>query len=241
MKKDSKTRKYIFEYKMGIITILSLVLFIVPVIITGFLFDFELDISFSDSSSFFIKYFLFFIAVFLWMVLHEIIHGVFYQINGAKSENITYGVVLEKGIFFCKCGEFISRKNILMSVIAPFIIIGVITYIISIITNSFLLLVLSIFNISGAAGDLMVFFFFLKQKKDIRFKELGDSTTFCLETSDDLSNKKYWGVKLKEEVMDDTKINEINGKKINISKPSKYILIGFLIFMALFLIIGFFL
>ena len=30
---------------MGVITILSLVLFIVPVIITGFLFDFELDIS----------------------------------------------------------------------------------------------------------------------------------------------------------------------------------------------------
>ena len=53
MKKDKKLKKYIFEYKMGVITILSLVLFIVPVIITGFLFNFEIELSFSDSSSFF--------------------------------------------------------------------------------------------------------------------------------------------------------------------------------------------
>lgn len=236
MKKDKKTNKYIFEYKMGFITLVSLILFLLPIFLLE-IFPLKIDMESIFESMTMSEMVLAFLMLFLWMVLHEIIHGTFYQINGAKSENIKYGVALEKGIFYCKCGEFISKKNILMSVIAPFVLIGVVTYIIGIALNSWLLLFLSIVNISGAAGDITMFLFFIKQDKDLRFKELGDSTTFCLETKDDLSDKKFLGVKLKKIVETDNEIWEEKCKKITISKASLIILLVFSIFLLIPLIL----
>lgn len=233
--KDKKVKTYIVEYNMVYIMILSVVLLIIPVLMTwayyrftSASFDFNLD-----NLSGFVSYTLLFVLMILWMVLHEIIHGIAYQVNGAKKENITFGVALEKGIFYCKCGEFINKKNIIISLLSPFILIGVITLIIGYLINSFTLIFLSIVNISGAAGDLAMFGFFIKQDKDLRFKELGDSTTFCLKTKDDLSNKKFISVRIKKVVTDEKEIEEEKSKKINITKASWAILIVFILLIVL--------
>lgn len=234
-KDDQKVNTYIFKYRMGFVFIMSFVLLALPIIptwlyykLTGIspnipLAEGEMDMALL----------IFFILLFGWCAIHEIIHGIAYQVNGAKSENITFGVALEKGIFYCKCGEFIDKKNIIVSLLSPFVIIGVITLIIGWLINSMLLIGLSIFNISGAAGDLVMFGFFIKQDKDLRFKELGDSTTFCLKTKDDLSKKKFLSVKLDKIVTDDKEIEEEKSKKVTITKASW----GFLIFFAIITII----
>ena len=233
--KDKKVKTYIVEYNMVYIMILSVVLLIIPVLMTWAYFKFtsaSFDFNF-DNLSGFVSYTLLFVLMILWMVLHEIIHGIAYQVNGAKKENITFGVALEKGIFYCKCGEFINKKNIIISLLSPFILIGVITLIIGYLINSFTLIFLSIVNISGAAGDLAMFGFFIKQDKDLRFKELGDSTTFCLKTKDDLSNKKFISVRIKKVVTDEKEIEEEKSKKINITKASWAILIVFILLIVL--------
>lgn len=233
--KDKKVKTYIVEYNMVYIMILSVVLLIIPVLMTWAYYRFtsaSFDFNF-DNLSGFVSYTLLFVLMILWMVLHEIIHGIAYQVNGAKKENITFGVALEKGIFYCKCGEFINKKNIIISLLSPFILIGVITLIIGYLINSFTLIFLSIVNISGAAGDLAMFGFFIKQDKDLRFKELGDSTTFCLKTKDDLSNKKFISVRIKKVVTDEKEIEEEKSKKINITKASWVILIVFILLIVL--------
>ncbi len=233
--KEKKINTYIFEYKMGFIMILSFVLLIIPILITWAYYKFtnaHLNINIDEPSSI-IYSVLLFILMFLWMILHEIIHGIAYHVNGAKKENITFGAALEKGIFYCKCGEFINKKNIIISLLSPFILIGVITLIIGYLINSFVLIFLSIVNISGAAGDLAMYSFFIKQDKDIQFKELGDSTTFCLKTKDDLSKKKYLSVKLKKVVTDEKDIIEEKSKKLTISKASWILLIVIIIIILL--------
>lgn len=238
MKKDKKTKKYIFEYDMNFITIVSVILLVLPCFILVFVplkkNFFDIFEQITTSSFVFVMIF-----VLLWMVLHEIIHGLSYQINGANSKNVKYGVVLEKGIFYCKCGEFINKKNIMISLMAPFVLIGVVTYIIGIIINSWFLIFLSISNISGAAGDITMFFFFLKRDKNLKFMEVGDTTTFCLETKEDLSNKKFFGVKLKKEIDDLSELKEKNTGKISITKASIIILLCFLIFMLFLTLLEF--
>lgn len=233
--KDKKVKTYIVEYNMVYIMILSVVLLIIPVLMTWAYYRFtSASVDFNlDNLSGVVSYTLLFVLMILWMVLHEIIHGIAYQVNGAKKENITFGVALEKGIFYCKCGEFINKKNIIISLLSPFILIGVITLIIGYLINSFTLIFLSIVNISGAAGDLAMFGFFIKQDKDLRFKELGDSTTFCLKTKDDLSNKKFISVRIKKVVTDEKEIEEEKSKKINITKASWVILIVFILLIVL--------
>ena len=48
----------------------------------------------------------------LMFIVHELLHAVGFRFFGkAKSKNITYGVNLEKGVFYCTCKEEISKKG----------------------------------------------------------------------------------------------------------------------------------
>lgn len=238
MAKEKDKKIYIIDYDLTFINIFSIVILGITILITFGLYTLKglnMEDVFLTISP--LEITICIILMFGWLVLHEIIHGLFYLINGAHKEYITYGAALEKGIFYCKCGEFVDKKNIMMSVIAPFTIIGVITYIIGFIINSPLLLILSIINICGASGDLTVFAFFVKRNKDIRFKELEDSTKFCLETTEDLTNQKFIGLKVTKVVEDPKEIEEAKRPLITVTKPSKVILIIFLIIVILNIIL----
>lgn len=175
--------------------VLSFLLLIIAIGITGVIIVlFKLPNNFSiyvEDNNLSFYFGIFFIIMIFWMVLHEIIHGIAYQVMGAKNENIVFGARIEKGVFYCKCKEYIDKKCIMVSLISPFILIGVVTYIIGFIIKSPLLIILSIINISGASGDLMMFSFFLKQDNDVEFKELGFSSPFVLRTSKNLNEKIF--------------------------------------------------
>lgn len=243
MEKNNK-KEFVLEYDMMFVNVLSIVIMIICGLVTVLIlklgnFNLEEILILEDESKFWFMYMVFFGVLILWMVLHEIIHYVAYQVGGAKGENLVFGVSLENGVFYCKCKEYISKKCIMLSLLSPFILIGIVTYIIGFLIKSPSLVLLSIFNISGASGDLMMFFFFLKQKDDIEFKELGFSSPFCLRTSDDLINKKFLGIKTIREPKSEAEINEGKEKKITISKFSMGCLVVFVLLFVFSLVMLF--
>lgn len=194
----SKKKYYLYKIKLTELNILSLLLLVLFVLITIWLYG---PIDVNDNS-----FFICFAFMVPYLILHEVIHAIFYSLNGAKYKNITFGVHLEKGVLCCLCKQRISKKGILMSLLAPFMLIGVITYIIGLLINDLPLIILSIINISGCAGDLMMFFGLSKIKK-FEYSEFDDPTSFGIYTSEDLSKTKllgleYVGVEDKLEIKD---------------------------------------
>lgn len=177
-----------------------------------------------------------FIIMILWLILHEVIHAIgFFVSRNVKWSNIVFGMFLEQGIFYCMCKQEINKKNILFSLMLPLIIIGVLTLIVGYILSNPLLVLLSIINISGCAGDIMMGFLMLKLPKDIKYLDLDDPTSFTIVSNSDLSDIKVLGIQLKQEgIYNKNKIFSKNKKKIEISKLS-YL---FLIFLFILLVIG---
>lgn len=209
---------YLFEMNMKSINILAviilLILFIVTPIINPSYSMIDIDLG------------LFLITVIPYFILHEIIHSIAYVLWGADFKKITYGAHLEKGILCCLCKQNISKRNVLASLLAPFIVIGVITYILGMVTSNNLLILLSIANMSGSAGDL-VMFYHLSYLKNFEFSEYDNPLAFGLYTSEDLSRKKRWGLNYIGEAH---QLEKTVTKKVTISKPS---LIFFLVILLL--------
>ena len=213
-------KKYFYEMdskKLNGISLLLLLIIVIITIVVGKLLNYSYDMDnfqFWVTSLLFIPYFIF----------HEILHSIGYVVNGAKFKNITYGMHLEKGILCCSCKQEIPKKCILWSLMYPFLFIGVITYIIGIIFNIQPLILLSIANISGCSGDLIMFFAFLKLK-NFRFFEYDNPIAFGIVTEEDMENKKMYALKRIEE----NNFKQTIGKKITISKTSLVLSIIYLI------------
>ena len=216
MKQEKKY--YIYEMNGVTLQIISVIFLIIMIFITFF---FSNEIIMTDKN-----FELIFLLIIPYLILHELLHSIAYVINGAKFKNITYGAHLEKGILCCLCKQNISKRNILISLLFPFVIIGVITYIIGTLTNNIVLIWLSILNISGCSADLIMFFELLKLK-DFEYSEYDNPVAFGLYTSKNLSKTKLFGLKY----IGETKALEKNNmKKISISKFS---IITFIIFIIL--------
>ena len=106
------------------------------------------------------------------------------------------------------------------SLVYPLLFIGIITYIIGIIYKIDILVILSIINISGCSGDLIMFFAFLKLKK-FKFFEYDNPLAFGITTEEDMENKKMPCLNRIEE--DDFK--QTVDKKVSVSKTSVVIMI----------------
>lgn len=215
-------KKYnLFEMKMKDINILCIIIVVILLIVTPIILP-----SYSTSDINFIQLLIFAIPYF---ILHEIIHSIAYVLCGANFKNVTYGAHLEKGILCCSCKQNITKFNILVSLLAPFIIIGIITYIIGIVISNNLLIFLSIMNIGGSSGDLIMFHS-LSRLKNFEFSEYDNPLAFGLYTDEDLNNKKLRGLKYIGRL--DTLEKNVT-KKITISKTS---IIFFIIILVLLII-----
>ena len=160
-----KKKYYIFEMDANMLNIMSLLLFIVLLTIS-FIIDKNLLIDSFNITN----YFLTLLLMLGYLCTHELLHSLAYVIYGANYKNITYGVALEKGVLYCLCKQNITKKNILHSLMYPLFFIGIITYIIALIYKIPTLFLLSIMNIGGSIGDIIMFMFIYKLK-DIEFSE----------------------------------------------------------------------
>lgn len=233
-KKEQKY--YVFNYNLGILNFLSLLLLVGLGIVTYYLYKWGFINSMFGSSS--AKWndfeFIFFIlGMFGWIILHEFIHGIMYYLNGAEWKNIVFGVELEKGVFCCLCKEEISRKNILISSISPCLIIGVITYVLGIVFHNMILILFSIMNIGSSIADIVLFLYLLKLPSDIKFREYDDATGFCIVSKSDIKDIKSYGLKLIDVFDDNKKISNDKYPKFYISKTSRIIVSLFLVVILL--------
>lgn len=175
----------------------------------------------------------FFILYFVWMFLHELLHGIGFSINkDINHKNIVYGAALEKGILYCMCKQEIKKKNIIISLLFPFTFIGIVTFFLGLIINNPTLQLLSLFNIIGSIGDLVMFFEFIKLP-EFNYLDLDDCTGFVLTIKKDLSKYKLFGIKLIEKGKYNNLEKAKNYKKINITKLSIY---TFIILIAILVI-----
>lgn len=211
-----KKKYYIFEMDMAWLQVISTILLIVLVILTYYI-----NPSFLSLNTFGIA----FIIMIPYMVLHELLHSLSYILNGAKFSNITYGMHLEKGILCCLCKQNISKRNILISLLTPFFMIGVITYIIGLITNNSVIVMLSIFNLSGCSGDLIMFYALLKLN-NFEFSEYDNPLAFGLYSSNDLSKNNMFGLNYIESV---ECLEKKDLKKVNITKSSIVIVLLYIL------------
>jgi len=162
----------------------------------------------------------FLVLYFLWMFLHELLHGMGFSINkNINHKNIIYGAALEKGILYCMCKQEIKKKNIIISLLFPFIFIGITTFFIGLALNNPILQLLSLFNIVGSIGDLVMFFDFIKLP-EFNYLDLDDCTGFVLTSKEDLSKYKLFGINLIEKGNYNKLEQAKNYKKINITKLS---------------------
>lgn len=168
-----------------------------------------------------------------WLLFHELLHSFSYMICGANFKNITYGISLEKSVLYCLCKQNISKKNILVSLLTPFFLIGIVTYILGTFLGNEILILLSILNISGSVGDLVMFFFIVKLK-EIEFSEFDNPLAFGIFTKENLEKEKAFGLRFMEKK---EALSRIDFQKVRISKLSILILIsllllcGFLLFL----------
>lgn len=227
MKEEKKY--HLFRVKLGTLNFVSILLLIIMILLTFFLTNIiDINISFELNNR---SLGILLITYILYISLHEIIHSISYVIHGADFSKITYGAHIEKGILCCLCKQNISRKNILNSLLYPLFYIGIITYIFGFIIKSPLLITLSVLNISGCAGDIIMFIYFIRLK-NFEYTEYDDPISFAIFTKEDLSTHKPFGLKYLE-AKEDIKRKDL--KKLSISKPS-FIIFPFLIMCSMILI-----
>ena len=188
---NKKKKYYIFSLNMLVLNIFS---FFLLLIFIGFSLIIDKNLFISSINYVFLpnKLIVSFCLIVGYMVLHELFHSLGYFLYGGKFKKIVYGIELEKGIFYCLCKQNINKRNILNSLFFPLFYIGIITYMISLIFEMPYLLILSIFNISGCAGDIMMFIFAWKLDNDIEFSEFDDSTSFAIYLIKDISKSNIF-------------------------------------------------
>lgn len=215
-------KAYVYKMNLGPANILSIVIIVLMFLITCLF-----KVNFYDFNN--MNSFILFIIMILYLWFHEILHGIGYIIGGTKSKNVSYGIELEKGIFYCMAYQELTKKNILISLQMPFMVIGVITYIISIVFNIPILAFLSSINICGASMDL-VMFYYISKLKNVTYSESGNSDEFVLISDEDLTKKKNIFLKIVDVKKYNKKDYEFSDfKRFRITKKSIIILVLFLL------------
>lgn len=228
MNKEKNKKYYTYTLNMTILNILAIILFIIVSLVVVIIERGDQYIIKPPSLTLFG-------LMIIWLIIHEILHGLAFSIfKEVDKKNITFGMYLEKGVFYCMCKQNISKKVILTSLLFPFTIIGLITLIIGMNINNYELVFLSILNITGSIGDLIMTIYFLKCPKDIIYLDQDDCTSFTVVSSKYLDNIKVPSIKLvKKGLYDKNKLQAHDKRKIVISKLSYICLIIFIILIII--------
>ena len=222
---------YTYKLKLGLLNILSIILFIFLFCLTLLIVD--------DLTIFNINFTVFLILVLGLMLVHELLHGLgFLSLGKINKNNITFGIELEKGIFYTMCKESVSKLNIIIALLFPFVFIGLLTYIIGLVCQSGVLIFLSIINMASSIGDLIMVIAILEMPNDIRYLDLDNTNGFTIISKSDLSKEKYFGIKLENTGKYTDKIKAKDFQKLRITKLSKWLLLAYLVLIFVVTIIN---
>lgn len=107
---------------------------------------------------------LFFLCYFLLIIVHEALHGCIWGLYCKKKfQSIQFGILWKYLTPYCCCKEVLPYNAYVLGGLMPFLILGVVCYIIAILLGRFDILLLSILNVIGASGDLIIAFYLIRQ------------------------------------------------------------------------------
>lgn len=215
--KKQELKYYKYKIKLGVGNIFASIILILLLILLYFTFDnYYFNLTYNKV-----------LIMIGYFILHELLHYIGYLINkNVKNKDLCLGMCLEKGVMYCRCTNEISRTAVMISLLAPFTVMGIISLIISYIFDMPFLAFLSVSNIAGSYFDILMFIQMLKMPKDIKFAEYDECDAYYIISNKDLTNIKTKGISLVEtDKYNKIKLKSKNNKKIEISIFSIIILI----------------
>ena len=100
---------------------------------------------------------IFAIANIVLMVAHELIHAMFWAIGTEGGfKNIEFGIIKEQLVAYCNCKVPLPKSRYLIGGIMPVTILGIGLGIVSLITGSFLIMMIAIFQLGLGEGDMVI-------------------------------------------------------------------------------------
>ena len=169
LQKDKKMSLFV-----NLLAVIIALILLVPMnlfVPISLLFDME-----NGLSSYIIRFVSLIVLMIVYMVLHELTHGIAMKICGTKK--VKYGFT---GLYaFAGSNDYYNKKSYIFIALAPIVLWGIIIAII----NPFVPLewfwvvyIIQILNLSGAAGDLFVTVKFSGFPKDILIRDYGVGMT----------------------------------------------------------------
>ena len=117
-----------------------------------------------------------FVLLILYMVLHELVHGIAMKMCGTKK--VKYGFT---GIYaYATSNDFYDKKTYIFIALAPVVLWGIILAVVNMFVSLewfWVVYLIQISNLSGAAGDLYVTVKFLRLPSDILIRDFGVGMT----------------------------------------------------------------
>lgn len=107
-----------------------------------------------------------FIGSILGLILHEFVHGfVWHLYCQEKWKSIKFGIDKKTLSPYANCTEVLPINSYRMGTIGPFLITGLLPYIIGLTLNNPTILFTSILLMCSACGDFIILFTILKEKR----------------------------------------------------------------------------
>lgn len=117
-----------------------------------------------------------FVLLILYMVLHELVHGIAMKMCGTKK--VKYGFT---GIYaYATSNDFYDKKTYIFIALAPVVLWGIVLAVVNMFVSLewfWVVYLIQISNLSGAAGDLYVTVKFLRLPSDILIQDYGVGMT----------------------------------------------------------------
>ena len=165
LQKDKKMSVIVNGLAIVIAALLAIPMnFVVPIYT---MFDLE-----NGTKDILIKYGVLIALMITYMILHEIVHGIAMRICGTKK--VKYGFT---GLYaFAGSKDFYDIKSYIFIALAPVVLWGVILGVVNLFVPIgwfWVVYLIQIVNLSGAAGDLFVTIKFSRLPKDILVQDYG--------------------------------------------------------------------
>ncbi len=131
---------------------------------------------FEELGSYLLRFGVLILSFIAYMILHELVHGLAMKICGTKK--VKYGFT---GLYaFAGSEEYYDKKSYIFIALAPIVLWGAVLAVVNVFVSDdwfWVVYLVQVINISGAAGDLYVTLKFARLPKDILVRDCGVGMT----------------------------------------------------------------
>ena len=154
---------------LAIIVMVVMILIMVPFHSLGELYD--VNVGFVE---YVLKWAVLGAGMILYIILHELVHGITMKYMGTKKVN--YGFT---GLYaYAGSKDYYNKKSYIIIALAPIVVWGIVLLILNLLVSSswfYVVYLIQVCNLSGAAGDLYVTYRFSNMPEDILVQDTGVS------------------------------------------------------------------